>query len=146
MQSFSLQFDEILASTIKIEDHYFEQLAANACNIDCLNAELRILHSHVNKFSSNVTPSKCWPRLFKLKEGLGIKNILHTAEICISIQLSKAEWGHIFSFLWRQLTKYCMSMNNETLERILQFWLRIIILAQNNNSIIFASNIFFKIG
>ena len=67
-QSFScLEFDEILASAIKIKDHYSEQLAANGCNIDRLNAELRILYSHVNKFLSNVTPSKCWPRLFKLK-------------------------------------------------------------------------------
>ena len=90
-QSFScLEFDEILASAIKIKDHYSEQLAANGCNIDRLNAELRILYSHVNKFLSNVTPSKCWPRLFKLK-GLGIKNILHFAEICISIPLSNAE-------------------------------------------------------
>ena len=67
-QSFScLEFDEILASAIKIKDHYSEQLAANGCNIDRLNAELRILYSHVNKFLSNVTPSKCWPRLFKFK-------------------------------------------------------------------------------
>ena len=67
-QSFScLEFDEILASAIKIKDHYSEQLAANGCNIDRLNAELRILYSHVNKFLSNVTPSKCWPCLFKLK-------------------------------------------------------------------------------
>ena len=90
-QSFTcLEFDEILASAIKIKDHYSEQLAANGCNIDRLNAELRILYSHVKKFLSNVTPSKCWPRLFKLK-GLGIKNILHIAEICITIPLSNAE-------------------------------------------------------
>ena len=120
-QSFScLEFDEILASAIKIKDHYSEQLAANECNIDRLNAELRILYFHVNKFLSNVTPSKCWPRLFKLKEGLGIKYILHIAEICISIPLSNAECERIFSFLWRQLTKDRLSMNNETLERILQ--------------------------
>ena len=73
MQSSScLEFDEILASAIKIKDHYSEQLAFNGCNIDYLNAELRIFYSHVNKFLSNVTPSKCWPRLFKLKEGFGI--------------------------------------------------------------------------
>ena len=67
-----LEFDEILASAIKIKDHYSEQLAANGCNIDYLNAELRIFYSHVNKFLSNVTPSKYWPRLFKLKEGFVI--------------------------------------------------------------------------
>ena len=82
MQSFScLEFDEILASAIKIKDHYSEQLAANGHNIDRLNAEIRILYSHVHKFLSNVTPSKCWPRLFKLKEGLGITNNLHIAKI-----------------------------------------------------------------
>ena len=95
-QSFScLEFDEVLASAIKIKDHYSEQLAANGCNIDRLNAELRILSSHVNKFLSNVTPSKCWHRLFKLK-GLSIKNIFHIAEICISIPLSNAECKRIF--------------------------------------------------
>ena len=99
-QSFScLEFDEILASAIKIKDHYSEQLAANGCNIDRLNAELRILYSHVNKFLSNVTPSKCWHRLFKLKEGLSIKNIFHIAEICISIPLSNAECERIFIFV-----------------------------------------------
>ena len=109
---------------IKIKDRYSVQLAANGCNIDRLNVELRLLYSHVNKFLSNVTPSKCWPCLFKLKEGLGIKNILHIGEICISIPLSNAECKCIFSFLWRQLTKDRFSMNNETLERILQFWFR----------------------
>ena len=75
-QCFScLEFDEILASAIKIKDHYSEQLATNGCNIDRLNAELRILYSHVNKFLSNVTPSKCWPRLFKLKEGFQASKI-----------------------------------------------------------------------
>ena len=68
MQSSScLEFDEILASAIKIKDHYSEQLTANGCNIDHLNAERRILYSHVNNFLSNVTPSKCWPCLFKLE-------------------------------------------------------------------------------
>ena len=110
MQSSScLEFDEILASAIKIKDHYSEHFAANGCNIDHLNAERRILYSHVNNFLSNVTPSKCWPCLFKL-EGLGIKNILHIAEICISIPLSKSECEPSFSFLWRQLTKDRLSI------------------------------------
>ena len=122
LQYFSCsEFDEILPSAIKIKDCYSEQLVANGCNIDHLNAELRILCSHVSKFLSNVTSSKCWPRLFKLKEGLGNKNILHIAEICISIPLSNAECKHILSFLWRQLTKDRLSMNNKTLERIFQF-------------------------
>ena len=100
MQSFScLEFDEILASAMKIKDHYSEQLAAIGCDIDRLNAELRILYFHVIKFLSNVTPSKRWPRLFKLKEGLDVKNILHMAEICISISLSNAECECIISFL-----------------------------------------------
>ena len=93
-----LEFDEILARAVKIKDDCSEQLAANGCNIDHVNAELRILYSHVNKFLSNVTPSKCWPCLFKLKKRLGIKNILHIAEICITIPLSNAECEHIFSF------------------------------------------------
>ena len=71
-QSFScLEFDEILASAIKIKDCYSKQLTADGCNIDCLNAELRILYSHVNKFLSNATLTTCWPRLFILKRRFG---------------------------------------------------------------------------
>ena len=50
-----------------------------------------------------------------------MKNIFHIAKICVSIPLSNAEYERIFSFLWRQLTKDRLSMNNETLERALQF-------------------------
>ena len=50
-QSFScLEFDEILASTRKIKDHYSEQLAANGCNIDRLNAEFYSKFSFYSHF------------------------------------------------------------------------------------------------
>ena len=74
---------------MKIKDHYSEQLAANGYNIDCLNAELRILYSHINKFPSTVTPIECWSCLFKLKEGLGIRNILHTTEFALAFHCQK---------------------------------------------------------
>ena len=78
------------------------------------------MFTHVRKFYSGNSPSGCWPQLFQLKSGLGLKNILHIAEICIVVLLSNAESEHIFSYLWRQLSKEWMSLNHQTLERILQ--------------------------
>ena len=78
------------------------------------------MFTHVRKFLSGNSPSRCWPQLFQLKSGLGLKNILHIAEICIVVPLSNAESERIFSYLWRQLSKERMSLNHQTLERVLQ--------------------------
>ena len=78
------------------------------------------MFTNVRKFLSGNSPSRCWPQLFQLKSGLGLKNILHIAEICIVVPLSNAESERIFSYLWRQLSKERMSLNHQTLERILQ--------------------------
>ena len=59
-------------------------------------------------------------KIFQLKSGLGLKNILHIAEICIVVLLSNAESEQIFSYLWHQLSKEWMSLNHQTFERILQ--------------------------
>ena len=75
---------------------------------------------HVRKFLSGNSPLCCWPQLFQLKSGLGLKNILHIAEIYIVIPLSNAESKRIFSYLWSQLSKEWMSLDNQILERILQ--------------------------
>ena len=78
------------------------------------------MFTHVRKFLSGNSPLCCWPQLFQLKSSLGLKNILHIAEICIVVLLSNAESEQMFSYLWRQLSKERMSLNHETLERILQ--------------------------
>ena len=78
------------------------------------------MFTHVRKFLSGNSPSRCCPQLFQLKSGLGLKNILHIAEICIVVPLSNAESERIFSYLWRQLSKEGMSLNHQPLERILQ--------------------------
>ena len=103
-----------------IVSRYSRQLVANNCNIDRLKAEFQVMFTHVRKFLSGNSPSRCWPQLFQLKSGLGLKNILHIAEICIVVLLSNAESEHIFSYLWHQLSKEWMSLNHQTLERILQ--------------------------
>ena len=99
---------------------YSQQLVANNCNVDCLKAEFQVMFTHVRKFLSGNSPLCCWPQLFQLKSSLGLKNILHIAEICIVVPLSNAESERIFSYLWHQLSKERMSLNYETLERILQ--------------------------
>ena len=52
-------------------------LEANGFNPDAVSTEINLLHTHVVQFLSNCSPDKCWQRLFKLKETLGIKNVLY---------------------------------------------------------------------
>ena len=72
------------------------------------------------KFSKKSSPSRCWPPLFTLKDGLGLKNILHIAELCIAILWSNAEIERVFSYLWRPLSKEYMSFSHQALEQVLQ--------------------------
>ena len=55
-----------------------------------------------------------------MKDGLGLKNILHIVELCITILLSNAEIERIFSHLWPQLSKERMSFSHQGLEQVLQ--------------------------
>ena len=55
-----------------------------------------------------------------MKETLGIKNILHLAEISTLILLSNAEAERVHSFLWRVYTKEQTRPNNSTLEDVLR--------------------------
>ena len=103
-----------------IVSRYSQQLVANNCNVDRLKAEFWVMFTHVRKFLSGNSPLCCWSQLFQLKSGLGLKNILHSAEIYIVIPLSNAESKRIFSYLWSQLSKEWMSLDNKILERILQ--------------------------
>ena len=55
-----------------------------------------------------------------MKDGLGLKNILHIAELCIAVPLSNTESERVFSYSWRQLSQECMSFNYQALEQVLQ--------------------------
>jgi hypothetical protein len=89
-------------------------------NLQKLKDEFHILYSHVIKFLSKSSVSCCWPQIFRLKNGLGLHDILHIAGLCIVIPLSNAECERIFSFLWHQLTIEGGCLGNDTLELILQ--------------------------
>ena len=78
------------------------------------------MFTHIRKFLSENSPLCCWPQLFQLKSGLGLKKILHIAEICIVVPLSNAESKQIFSYLWCQSSNEQLSLNHQTLEIILQ--------------------------
>ena len=114
------EFEELFENVVKIKERYNDLLSANGCDLTRLKAELRILYTHVSKFLSKCSPARCWPQVFKIKDGLGLRNVLHIAELCIAIPLSNAESERVFSYLWRQLSKERMSLKHETLERILQ--------------------------
>ena len=45
----------------------------------------------MKNFGSNKQFSKTWSMLFSLKHDLGIRNILHIAEISIALQICNAE-------------------------------------------------------
>ena len=89
--------EELYEKTVPIiVSRYSQQLVANNCKVDCLKAEFRVMFTHVRKFLSGNSPSCCWPQIFQLKSGLGLKNILHItilhiAEICIVVLLSNAK-------------------------------------------------------
>ena len=82
-----------------IVERYAEQFKANGCDLQKIKAEFRVLYNHVTKFLSKSCASRTWPQIFRLKNGLGLHNILHIAELCIVIPLSNAECERIFSFL-----------------------------------------------
>ena len=114
------EFEELFENVVIIKEQYNNLLSANGCDLTRLKGKFRILYTHVNKFLSKCLPARCWPQLFKLKDGLGLQNVSHITELCITIPLSNTESKRIFSYLWRRLTKEQMSLNHETLEWILQ--------------------------
>ena len=99
------EFEELFENVVIIKERYNDLQSANGCDLTQLKGEFRILNTHVNKFLFKCLPVRCWPQLFKLKDGLGLQNLLHIAELCIAIPLPNAESERIFSYLWRQITK-----------------------------------------
>ena len=111
--------EPLKAASVSVES--FELLLeANGFNPDALSTEINLLHTHVVRFLTNCSPDKCWQRLFKLKETLGIKNVLHLAGISLVITISNAEAERVYSFLWTVYTKERTRRNNSTLEDILR--------------------------
>ena len=115
-----MDIEELLKAASALVESFELLLEANSFNPDGLSIEINLLHTHVVQFLSNCFPDKCWQRFFKLKEILGIKNVLHLAEISLVIPLSNAEAKHVYSFLWRMYTKEGTQLNNSTLEDILR--------------------------
>ena len=95
----SMDIEGLLKAGSVLVESFELLLEANGFNPDALSTEINLLHTHVVQFLSNCSPDKCWQRLFKLKETLGIKNVLHLAEISLVIPLSNAETEHVYSFL-----------------------------------------------
>ena len=48
----------------------------NGCEKENLKNELRTLCSHVDTFFKTSSASRCWPKLFQLRDSLNITNIL----------------------------------------------------------------------
>ena len=111
--------EPLKAASVSVES--FELLLeANGFNSDALSTEINLLHTHVVRFLTNCSPDKCWQRLFKLKETLGIKNVLHLAGTSLVIPISNAEAERVYSFLWIVYTKERTRLYNSTLEDILR--------------------------
>ena len=116
----SMDIQELVQTASVLVETFKSLLEANHFNPDTLATEIKLLHAHAVQFLSNCSPDKCWQRLFKMKETLGIKSVLHLAEVFIGIPLSNAEAERIYSFLWRVHTKERTQLNNSTMEDIIR--------------------------
>ena len=112
-----------------IVSHYSQQLVANNYNVDCLKTEFWVMFTHVRKFLSGNSPLHFWSQFFQLKSGLGLKNILYIAEICIVVLQSNAESEWIFSYLWCQLNKERMSLITKSLKEFYSYKVQVKIIA-----------------
>ena len=94
-----MDIEELLKAATVLVESFKLLLEANGFNHDALSTEINLLHTHIVQFLDNGSPDKCWQRLFKLKETLGIKNVLHLAEISSVIPLSNVEAEPVYSLL-----------------------------------------------
>ena len=116
----SVNIQELLQAASVLVKAFRLLLEANGFNLAAMPTKIGLLHTHVVWFLSNCFPNKCWQRFFEMKETLGIKNVLHLAEISIVILLSNAKAEHAYSFLWRVYSREQPKLKNSTLEDILQ--------------------------
>ena len=121
LDSESYQFFEsdVVYDEVKVVDYFESPLSANYCNLNFLKEEFEILHDHVKRYVSKCSSEKCWPIIFRIGQELGIGNLLHVIEICLTAPLSNAESERVFSFLWYIFSKERQSLSHETLEMLL---------------------------
>ena len=115
-------FDNIFTHIVKIKEKFEVQLLGNRCDIAKLKSKAEIMFNHVKNFWSNIPSSKTWSMLFSLKHEPGIRNILHIAEISITLPICNTKSERVFSFLWWAFSKDRQSLKNDILEDILRFW------------------------
>ena len=108
LNSASYQFleSDIVYNEVKVVvDYLASPLLLNNCNLNFLKEEFEISHNHVRRYVSKCSSEKCWPIIFRIGQELGIRNLLHVIEICLTAPLSNAESKRVFSFLWHIFSK-----------------------------------------
>ena len=92
---------DIIYNEVKvIVEHFKYLLLANNCSINHLKEEVEVLHDHIIRYVAKSSSARCWPMIFHIGHDLGIHNLLHVLEICLTAPLSNAESEGVFSFLW----------------------------------------------
>ena len=84
-----------------------------------MKEEFEVLHDHIISYVSKSSSERCWPIIFRKGHDLGIHNLLHVLEICLTAPLSNAESERVFSFLWLIFSKERQSMKHNTLKILL---------------------------
>ena len=90
------EFGDIVREVNIIVNWFKILLEANGCIVAQIEEELETVIDHVKQFMPRNAASKVWPYLFSRQNELCITNILHVAEISLSIPLSKAETERVF--------------------------------------------------
>ena len=95
-------------------------LVPNRCETSKIRTEFEILYEHIKMFLGKKSSDKVWPHMFSQQKEIVISNLIHIAEIAISIPTSDAETERIFSFLWKIFSKERQSFKNDGLSDILR--------------------------
>ena len=114
------EFGDIASEFDVIVNWFKILLEANGCAVARVKEELETVVDHVKQFMPRNAASKVWPYLFSCQNELCITNVLHVAEISLSIPLSNAETERVFSFLWQVFSKDRQALDNCTLENIIR--------------------------
>ena len=81
---------DIVYNEVKVVYYFESPMLANNCNLNFLKEELKTLHNHIKRYVSKCLSEKCWPIIFCIGLELGIGNLLHVTEICLTAPLSNA--------------------------------------------------------
>ena len=112
--------EDIYTSAHVIQDHFENLLVANGCETSKIHTEFKIMYKHIKMFLGKKSPDKVWPHMFSQQKEIVISNLIHIAEIAISIPTSDAETERIFSFLCKIFSKERQSFKNDGLNDILR--------------------------